>query len=360
MLDLSKGLDIILDIIPIPVVGWDRRSSIIFWNHKATSEFGWEGDEVLGKSLEEVLGKGFKKEVEEVERDLKNSDITILHRNKITTKEGNKKACEWTSVFFSSNSHEIHCISMAKDVSKIELMQKKMIESQRLASMGQHLGSVCHEINNLLVGIIGYLSIAKVETQGRKTQEEVLSALNIARRVKALTANLLSHTRNGREGEGKCSLNRVITEVVEFSKKILPEGITLSTTYPDNGLIVNADENILYNILLNLIMNARDSIKEEGFISISLDKIDNSDVQISVLSRKKFVIISITDTGSGIPEAIKNRIFEPFFTTKEHSGGTGLGLYIVYNSIRKLGGWINVDTEEGKGSTFTIYLPLVA
>ena len=358
MIDLNKGLDRVLDMIPIPVVGWNYNYNIIYWNQKASSAFGWDGVEVLGKPIEDVIGSDFKKDVEGVERDYNSEDITVLHKAKVITKEGNERACEWTSVLLSPNSHRFHGISMAKDVSRIEVMQKKMIESQRLASMGQHLGSVCHEINNLLVGIIGYLSIAKVETRGRKAQEEVVSALNIARRVKSLMMNLLSHTRNGREGEGRCSLNRVITEVVEFSKKILPERITLSSTYPDNGIMVNVDENILYNVLLNLIMNARDSMKGEGFISINMDKFDNREGQIPILSKNKFVTISITDTGCGMTEAIKKRIFEPFFTTKENSGGTGLGLYIVYSSLRKLGGWVDVVTAEGNGSTFTIYLPL--
>lgn len=358
MIELSKGLDNILEMIPIPVIGWDSAYNIIYWNQKASSEFGWDGDEVLGKPITDVIGYDFKKEVSKINKGLNGEDITILHKSKIKTKEGNQNTCEWTSILLSTNSHKFQGISMAKDVSRVELMQKKMIESQRLASMGQHLGSVCHEINNLLVGIIGYLSIAKVETQGRKAQEEVVSALNIARRVKSLTMNLLSHTRNGKEGEGRCSLNRVITEVVEFSKKILPERITLSSTYPDNGIMVNADENILYNILLNLIVNARDAIKGEGLISINLDKFNNADAQIPILKKSKFVTISITDTGSGMSEEIKNKIFEPFFTTKEHSGGTGLGLYIVYSSLRKLGGWIDLVTAESQGSTFTIYLPI--
>ncbi len=359
VINLSERVYRILDMVPIPVLGWDKDGNIMYWNQKASAEFGWKVNEVLGKNLEDIIGVSFKEEVANLEKDLKEGDdLTVLHKNKITTKEGNERDCEWTSVLFSTNSHRLHGISMAKDVSRIELMQKKMIESQRLASMGKNLGSMCHEINNLLVGIIGYLSIAKVETQGRKAQEEVIAALNIARRVKSLSVNLLSHTRNTKEKEGRCSLKRVITEVVEFSKKILPERVTLSATYPDNGLEVSADENILYNILLNLIMNARDAIKGEGFISIKLDKFDNSEGQLPVLSRNEFVTISITDNGSGIPEVIKSRIFEPFFTTREKSGGTGLGLYIVYDSLRKLGGWVDVETEEGSGSTFTIYLPL--
>jgi len=357
MIDLNQDLFKTLDLVPLPCIGWDELGRITYWNQRAESILGWEVNEVLGEDLGAVIGVDLKEVAGDIVAELGKNDLATVHRTKVTTKAGKGIIYEWTTILLSPKSG-ISGISMAKDITQLEVLQKKMVESRRLASLGQLLGKISHEINNLLMGVIGYLSLAQEELEGRKAQGDIISALKAAKSMKSLMNSMLSHSKEIKAEKGPCDINIVVGEAVNFMRKILPGRISIRSVSSGSRLRVKATNSILFQVFLNLIINARDAISDEGSISIKTDMIYKPLDENSFDEGEKFVSVSVTDTGCGMLEEIKERVFEPFFTTKENSGGTGLGLSFVYDSVKDLGGWIDVESQKGMGSRFTVYLPL--
>lgn len=357
MTEIKGSLFRIFEALPLPVFIWDEKGEIIFWNTRAQSEFGWDKDYVLGREVCEVIGI----KIEDLEPSSNHvsfdKDITTVKRLRIRTIEGNIRVCEIYSLLFSANSTRTLGVSMVKNISKMEKLQAKVYKNRHYASLGHLISKIAHEVNNLLTGLIGYLSIAR----GSKSEEEIknnlVPAVSVARRIKSLVNSLLSESRSSSNVKGKIDVNDVVKSVAEFSRNILPQNIFVYVETSASKPSIEGDENLFHQILLNLILNAKDAIKNKGTVSIEISLENSGDFIEEELEEKHVVAVSVKDTGCGMRKAVKERIFEPFFTTKENSGGTGLGLNFVYDSVKKMGGWIEVESEPGKGSRFTVYIP---
>ncbi|MCK4420875.1 PAS domain S-box protein [candidate division WOR-3 bacterium] len=366
MADLNQYLYKVLDVAPIPIVGWDKVGKIIYWNKRAEMEFGWEEGKVLGENVKSLVGISLRGEMLDVPDELSEDDISVVHKTIISTKK-EKRIFEWTSLLFPSYITSIYGLSMAKDISRIKVLQERMKESHRLASMGRILGQISHEINNIMTVIEGYLSLAFGETEGKEGHEDIVAALDALLELQALMKNTLSLLRQPAQTSHKCRINKLIKELVEFSRKILPGEVDLRVILSKEDPEIKCNDMVLHHILLNLILNARDALNGKGSILIKTDAIENSSEESRFdesrfnesgnFSDGKYAVIAVTDTGLGMTDEVKDRIFEPFYTTKERSGGTGLGLFFVHESVKELGGWIDVESGKGKGSTFTIFLP---
>lgn len=359
MIELNEDLMRVLDVLPIPVVGWDEIGRIVYLNIRASTAFGWEEDDIMGVDIDEILGDSIKNEFLEPGRVQNGYEYSIVNRSTVKTSNGNEYICEWTSILFESTVGGIYGISIAKNISKMESMQKKMLESRRLATIGQLIGKIAHEINNLLMGVVGYLSIAKDETEGRKVRGDIDSALNTSKRIKSLVQSLLSQSRTISNNDGICVVDRVVGEVIEFSKKILPKRISIESELSNSNPKIKADDNLLHQILLNIILNARDAINGEGSIRVEVDTISRNSGCNPPYTEEDYVSISISDSGTGMSEEVREKIFEPFYTTKDKINGTGLGLYFVFDSIKSLNGQIEVESEVGVGTTFKIFIPII-
>jgi signal transduction histidine kinase len=360
MIDLRKDISAVLDFIPIPVVGWDKNFKIIYWNTRAENEFGKAIVELLGpplmkeisKSLEPFSAERNKNNNDEDENGNKEPPI-VVQRTEIKTDTTETKTYEWVSFLLNSRS-PIRGLSMAKDISKIELLQKKMIESRRLATVGQLIGSVSHEANNLLMEVMCGLNAAESNSKDPKVLEDINTAMEGAQKIRTLLKSLLSNIRKIRGEKNLFDVNDLVKSVVHFSEQILPKKVKITAEYLDSNVKVIGDQDQLHQILLNLIINARDAIAEKGKIEIEVKNVFRPEKEEK---EKEYVSISIADNGCGMSESVKEKIFELFFTTKSGEGGTGLGLYFVYNSVKEMGGWLEVESKEKVGSTFTIFIP---
>ncbi len=361
MIDLKKDISMILDFVPIPVIGWDKEFKIIYWNSRAENDFGKNISEVLGPNILKDIGKNLESIASEESYqnedngffNSRNDFPTIIQRTEIETNHSEKKTYEWVSFLLNSGS-PIRGLSMAKDISRIELLQKKMLESRRLATIGQLVGRVSHEANNLLMEVMCGLSAAENNSKDTKVLDDINIAMEGAQKIRTLLKTLLSNMRIIRGEKNLFDVNEVVKRVVKFSGQILPKKINITAHYLDSNAKIIGDQDQLHQILLNLIINARDAISNKGKIIVEVKNVfrpekDEKD--------KEYVSISIADTGCGMSENVKDKIFELFFTTKSGGGGTGLGLYFVYNSVKEMGGWIEVESKENKGSTFTIFIP---
>ncbi len=242
-------------------------------------------------------------------------------------------------------------------------LQEQLFLAQKMESIGRLAGGIAHDFNNILTGIMGYAELLKMKFPDTNTMEGKAAEVIFrgTGRAADLTKQLLGFARGGKYNPVPLNINDVIREVVEISEKIFEKKIEVKYEFEENVGIIEADQSQIEQVLMNLIINARDAMPLGGKITF---KTENTYIDKKYSSRfpefkaGNYVKISIIDTGTGIPREVKEHIFEPFFTTKGVGKGTGLGLATVYGIIKNHDGHINVYSEPGKGTVFNIYLPV--
>jgi CheY-like chemotaxis protein len=223
-------------------------------------------------------------------------------------------------------------------------------------------GGIAHDFNNILTGIIGYGDLLRDElAEEVPCGDYVCEIVNSANRAADLTQRLLAFSRKQAAFPKVINLNESVLNLNKLLLRIINENIEFRIELTTEDLFVLADEGQIEQVLINLAANASDAMPDGGQLTISIKRVrlDNGLFDMEGTVRKGiFAMLTVTDSGAGIEAEIKDRLFDPFFTTKEVGKGTGLGLSIVYGIISRNGGFIEVDSDPGKKTTFSIYLPL--
>jgi signal transduction histidine kinase len=245
-----------------------------------------------------------------------------------------------------------------------EKLQEQLIQAQKMESIGTLAGGIAHDFNNILTGIIGYshctLNDMSDDDPRRHNIERILEA---ADRATHLTRDLLLFSRNRVGERGVIDLNLVVEKAGTFLQRIIGDTVLLKSMLHSDPLPVLADSHQLEQVLMNLALNARDAMPQGGAITLQTSR---AIVQQDCVTTKgcgkpgAHALLTVSDSGTGMEEETLQRIFEPFFTTKDVDKGTGLGLSVVYGIVKQHDGFIHVDSEPGHGTTFSIYLPLMA
>ncbi len=247
-----------------------------------------------------------------------------------------------------------------EDKEKAELEQQYR-QAQKMQAVGLLAGGVAHDFNNLLTVINSYAGFALGDLhEGDPMRADMQAILDAGERAATLTRQLLAFSRKQVMESRVVDLNEIVGNLEKMLKRMLGEDVELSSLLSEKMAHVNADPGQLDQVLMNLAVNARDAMPKGGKLTI-----ETANVSIDELNAGKhrdtpigqYVMLSVTDTGVGIPDDVKERIFEPFYTTKEKGQGTGLGLSTVYGIVKQSGGTIDVDSEPGEGTTVKIYLP---
>ncbi len=241
-------------------------------------------------------------------------------------------------------------------------MEAQLRQAQKMEAVGQLSGGIAHDFNNILTAIIGYghLLLMKM-AKDDPLRVNVAQILEAADRAAILTHSLLAFSRNQIINVKPVAINGLISKVEAFLRRIIGEDIELRTVLSGREHVVMVDSGQIEQALVNLATNARDAMPKGGVLTIEtmLIEIDSGFVQSHGYGVPgSYVIVSVSDTGTGIDEETRKKIFDPFFTTKEQGKGTGLGLSMVYGIIKQHGGYINVYSELERGATFKIYLPI--
>jgi signal transduction histidine kinase len=231
-----------------------------------------------------------------------------------------------------------------------------------MESVGRLAAGVAHDFNNILTVILGNTSL---QLRNAKLDEKLSASLHqvvrAAERATALTKQLLAYSRKQIIQRRPLSINSAVEQTISMLRRLIGEHITLDLQLGDNLPSVFADPSNLDQIIMNLALNARDAMQEGGKLSFatSLVNVDDSfRVKPPGISSGSFVCLAIRDTGHGVDAETQARIFEPFFTTKEPGKGTGMGLATVYGILRQHNGWVDVESEPGRGTTFRVFLPV--
>jgi PAS domain S-box-containing protein len=258
----------------------------------------------------------------------------------------------------------VTAIETLVDITERQKLGDQLRQSQKMESIGTLAGGVAHDFNNILTAIIGYGNIALMKMAKDDPQRlNIEYMLDATDRAAHLTKDLLLFSRKQISERKPVDLNNIIRRVEKFLVRIIGEDVDCRTTLSSKAMPVLGDSHQLEQVLMNLATNARDAMPGGGIFTVTTEKVRLDEEYIAVHGFGKsgnYVLATISDTGKGMDEDTRRRIFEPFFTTKEVGKGTGLGLAVVYGIIKQHEGLINVYSEPGRGTTFKIYLPLIA
>jgi two-component system, cell cycle sensor histidine kinase and response regulator CckA len=247
------------------------------------------------------------------------------------------------------------------DVSEQKLLETKFAQSQKMQAVGQLAGGVAHDFNNLLTVIIGNCEFLLMRHQaGDSSFKEINEVHQNALRAAALVSQLLAFSRKQTMQPKVLALGEVIGELAQMLRRLVGEGVTLTVERESDLWAVHADEAQLGNAIINLVVNARDAMPSGGTVTIrTSNQTVNTAVALgtAIMPSGDYVRVDVADTGTGMSKEIQSKIFDPFFTTKPVGHGTGLGLATVYGIVKQSGGFIDVDSEPGKGTCFKIWLP---
>lgn len=250
---------------------------------------------------------------------------------------------------------------MVEDVTEKKRIESQLRQAEKMESIGTLAGGIAHDFNNLLTSLMGFASLIELEmNKSDPLYPHVQEILLAARKGADLTKSILAFSRQQSITRAPTDMNQTIRSACRLFKMLITEDIGLSISLTDESTMIMSDKSQIDRMLFNLVANARDAMPRGGTLTVETETLDMNDPFAGVQGvgeRGRYVLVKISDTGTGFNDTTKDSIFDPFFTTKGAGKGTGLGLAIVYGIVKQHAGHISVDSEPGHGTTFSIYLP---
>lgn len=239
-------------------------------------------------------------------------------------------------------------------------LEQQLTQAQKMEALGTLAGGIAHDFNNILAAILGYAQLSYRQSEpGSKLQRRLEQIIHAGIRAKDLIGQILVFSRQHNSEQEAVKLAEVVEEALGLVRASLPANIEIKADL-DRNLTVIGDASRLHQVVMNLAVNAGHEMKQSGgelWISLKKSRIDEDSGQKITLAPGQYVCLEIADTGPGVPPEIQQRIFDPFFTTKETGEGTGMGLAVVHGIVQSHGGMIRLDSRDGGGAVFRIYLP---
>jgi two-component system cell cycle sensor histidine kinase/response regulator CckA len=343
---------------PMCVAFADAQGVITEANAALAKFFGVSGD-LTARNFSDLAQAGDRAQVSALIASAARGETGLAAVELRMSKNG--AADERMAELFASPMPGGNAILYLVDVSEQKALETKFAQSQKMQAVGQLAGGVAHDFNNLLTVIIGNCEFLLMRHQaGDPSFKEINEVHQNALRAAALVSQLLAFSRKQTMQPKALVLGDVIGELAQMLRRLVGEGIALNVERDSDLWTVHADEAQLSNAIINLVVNARDAMPSGGTVVIktvnqTVNKL--SALGTAIMPPGDYVRIEVSDTGTGMPQEIQSKIFDPFFTTKPVGQGTGLGLATVYGIVKQTGGFITVDSEVGKGTSFNIYLP---
>lgn len=353
----------LLDVATDAIFVCDLNNKILFWNKGAERLYGWMAQEAEGKRVNELLDQNTAVKLEDVHNVLAEEGSWQGELDQVT-KESKEVIVfsRWTLVR-DQEQRPKSILVVNTNITENKQLEAQFLRAQRLESLGTLASGMAHDLNNVLAPILMSVQLLMLKFPDLPTQNLLKILEANVKRGAGLVKQVLSFAR-GVEGERiTLQVQHLILEIEQIAKQTFPKSIEVYTDLPSDLWTVSANATHLHQVLMNLVVNARDAMPDGGTLSIGAENlfIDAHYARMYLEAQVgNYIVITISDTGTGITPESLERIFEPFFTTKEFGKGTGLGLSTVIGIIKSHGGFVNVTSQVGKGTQFQVFLPAVS
>ncbi len=341
------------------IVVLDKKGVIINVNQKACEIHGFTVDELVGAHCSLLI---------EEDQEVLSARLRRLIAGESLVFETVHKKKDGDSIFVEISSKaipiedELFIQSFHRDITEKKKTQEHLLQSQKLESIGVLAGGIAHDFNNILTAMLGYTELIRRESEAN---EKVIKSVNViesaARRAGRMISQLLDFSRKNVYEILPLNVNDVVNDTVRLLERVIDKKISITLKLDDTLPLIEGDVNQMEQVIMNLLVNARDAMPEGGSIIIDTSVVISGDGVLSIPSyipAGQYVLLRVSDTGIGIPQEIRDKIFEPFFTTKERGKGTGLGLSMVYGVVSEHKGYITVQSAVKEGTVFNVYLPV--
>jgi PAS domain S-box-containing protein len=354
----------ILDTVPEAMIVIDERGAVSSFSAAAAQLFGYHPDEVIGNNIKMLMPEPYRSEHDGyITSYLTTGEARIIGYGRVVkgqTKDGAVFPMELAVGEARSDGQRIFT-GFIRDLTTRQKMEQELRQSQKMEAIGQLTGGLAHDFNNLLTVIIGNLEMLESIVKTSNQRELLKEAQDAAQDGAKLTAQLLAFGRRQALNPKPTDLGPLLLSFSELLRRALGETIKLSIQVAESDHLCIVDASQLQNALLNLAINARDAMPRGGTLAIDVSQVrlDADYAQMYPEIRTgRYVLIAVSDTGEGMSEEVRKHAFEPFFTTKRTGAGTGLGLSMVYGFVKQSGGNIQLYSDEGRGTSVRVFLPL--
>ncbi len=344
-----------LSIDMVCVAGMDGRFREI--NRAWTVSLGWSVDELLAKPWMDFVHPEDVPATLEAGQRLREGQQVMRFENRYRTKDGGYRWLSWNSLPVPA---EGLIFAVVRDVTEEKATAERLRQSEKMEAVGQLAGGIAHDFNNKLAGIVGCAEIIEaglpedspLRAQARAVRAAALSSAE-------LTRQLLAFARKGKYRSAPIDLDALLRDLAVLLERSIEKNVKLVLELRAPSAFITGDPSQVQNAVMNLCVNARDAMPGGGVLTIStrLETLGEEHTAAHGAEPGEYVILEVTDTGEGMDEAAMARLFEPFFTTKPEGKGTGLGLAAVYGIMQAHHGFVNVESEKGRGSVFSLYFP---
>ena len=357
LLTVRKHSEVILSNISEGILELTSEKKIIFANSAAVSVIGMSEEQLLGQYFENLFLGNHHSRIINLLSEIDGSPVEISEDLPVEL-NGKEVSMKLLPVNEEKHSTIIVIVSKISERKKLELQLQK---ARKMEAVGTLAGGVAHEFNNALIGITGNIELLKMDLPDYQPMDEYLKPmLASAHRMARLTKQLLAYAKGGKYRTCVISLNELIEETIMLTKHKISPTVRLETDIPSDEFYIEADLIQMQMVLSAIVANADEAIDGKGRIKISarIKDVDETFVEkLAGFKPGRYVCLIVQDNGKGMDDMTKSKVFEPFFTTYFH--GRGLGLAAAYGIVKNHNGWIYINSEVGKGTVATVYLPAV-
>jgi len=356
----TAELEAVIETSPLAISAIDPRGNIVMWNRAAERTFGYARDEMIGKPYQPADAEDQKRYGEALTRVSAGAPV-VGYETRGRRKDGTLlEIAIYSAPMRGTNGQKLGVLAVIADLTEQKRLHDRLRQSQKMEAVGKLAGGIAHDFNNLLTAITGYTDLLYLRLPGDIGKRELSEIRKASDRAASLTRQLLAFSRQQVLQPKIINVNDVVGNLSAMLTRLIGEDIELIASLGERIGPVKADPFQLEQVLMNLAVNARDAMPRGGKVTIETANVtlDRHYTQSHPdVKPGEYVMIAVSDTGTGMDSETRARIFEPFFTTKEMGKGTGLGLSTVYGIVKQSQGHMWVYSEPGQGATFKVYLP---
>jgi two-component system, cell cycle sensor histidine kinase and response regulator CckA len=354
----------LLDIATDAILVRDLDNKILFWNKGAERLYGWKAEEAIGKDVSQLLYKSMPSRFQKAQEHLMQTGEWYGELDHVT-RDGKAivVVSRWT-LMRDEREQPKSILVVSTDVTEKKQLEAQFLRAQRMESIGTLASGIAHDLNNILTPILANAQLLQMRLKNLDDRSQrMLKTIEMnTKRGALLVQQVLSFARGVEGKHTVLQIKHVIREIQQIVEQTFPKFVTVQTEISKDLWTVTGNSTQLHQVLMNLCVNARDAMPEGGLLKITAENFFVNEAYARMNLEAKvgaYVLVTVSDQGTGIAPEIIDRIFEPFFTTKEIGKGTGLGLSTVIGIVKSHGGFVNVTSAIGKGTQFKLFLPAI-